>query len=130
MTGFKTRIGLGAGLAVVLVSVTGLQARPATGESVRLCELAIGVDRVPVQAEPIAVPVRHSAALGDSVAVGLPDESKVRIMGVARAGSEEPQTLRVMLNTSEAVAGSYELMVGDGQTVCKGTIKVGAETNG
>jgi hypothetical protein len=129
MTGFKTRIGLGAGLAVVLVSVAGLQARPATDDLVRLCELAIGVDRVPVQAEPIAVPVRHSAALGDSVAVGLPDESKVRIMGVARAGSEEPQTLRVMLNTSEAVAGSYELMVGDGQTVCKGTIKVGAETN-
>jgi|GEM_PF-6897594 len=127
MTALKTRIGLGAGLVVALVGVTNLQARPAADELVRECELAIGVERVPVQAEPIAIPVRHSAALGDSVAISLPDESKVRVMGAARAGEDEPQTLRVLLNTSEAVAGTYAIVVGDGQTECKGTIQVGGE---
>lgn len=126
--GTKTRIGLGVGLAVVLAGVTGLQARPAPDLLVLDCELAVGVERVAVQGEPVAVAVRHSVALGDSIAVSLPEESKVQVAGVARG--EEPQTLNLTLNTSEAVAGSYELTVGDGQTECRGTIRVGAEAEG
>lgn len=130
MTGLKTRIGLGVGLAVALAGVTGLQARLATDELVRLCDLVIPVDRVPVQAEPIAVSVRHSASFGDTVLASLPAASKIRVVSVAHAGKEEPQTLRVTLNTSQAVAGSYELTVADGQAECRGTIRVGEKTDG
>jgi len=49
---------------------------------------------------------------------------------VARADGEDAQTFQVTLNTSEAVAGTYELVVRDGQTECKGKVQVGDKTEG
>jgi len=122
MTGSKLRIGTMAGL--LLAGVTALHARPATDASVALCELVIADETVPVQAEPVVLSVRHSASFGDTLTARLPAESRVRVLRVVNVGKVEPQTLRITLNTTEAVAGEYELVVDDGQAECIGTIRV------
>ena len=89
-----------------------------------MCDLVIADGPVPVQAEPVVLSVRHSASFGDTLTAGLPAESRIRVVSVVNVGKVEPQTLRITLNTSEAVAGEYELIVGDGQAECMGTIRV------
>jgi len=122
MTGSKVRIGTMAGL--LLAGVTALYARPATDASVALCDLLIADETVPVQAEPVVLSVRHSASFGDTLTARLPAESRIRVVSVVNVGKVEPQTLRITLNTSEAVPGEYELVVDDGQADCRGTISI------
>jgi len=116
-------------VVVALASVLALQARPATAVMPE-CEITIGVEKVPVQAEPVAVPVKLSAVVGEALTASLPEESKIRVLGVARADGKDAQTFQVTLNTSEAVAGTYELVVRDGQTECKGRVQIGDKTEG
>ena len=109
---------------LLLAGVTALYARPATDASVALCDLLIADETVPVQAEPVVLSVRHSASFGDTLTARLPAESRIRVVSVVNVGKVEPQTLRITLNTSEAVPGEYELVVDDGQADCRGTISI------
>jgi hypothetical protein len=134
MRGFEGRIGLGLGLSLALLwTATGLQARqPAEGMPLE-CEVTVGLEQIPIQADPVTVPVQYTDELGEAVTAILPEESGVAVTGVGRDETDEANVLRLVLDTSEAIAGEWPVTLLSGDRECRGVARIGspeAETDG
>jgi hypothetical protein len=119
---------LAAGLAlggVALWMATTVEARPVVTEPGSECVVTTDVEAIPVQAEPVAVQLRHSEPVGDSVTVTFAEESRVVVLAIAQAEDAE-NTLQASLNTSEAAAGEWSVSLRSSAGECKGTVVVGA----
>jgi hypothetical protein len=93
------------------------------------CEIVVGLETVPVQAEPVTVPLRHSEALGDEISASFPEDSKVEV--VSLTATDEENSLELVLNTAEAAPGEWPLVVTGTAGECRGTVTVATpETDG
>jgi hypothetical protein len=90
------------------------------------CTVTSNMERIPVQADPVAVQLRHSEAVGDSATVSFPEESGIGVVSVGREAEDEENTLRAALNTSEAAAGEWAITLRGTAGECTGTVVVGA----
>jgi hypothetical protein len=120
----KAVFGVAAVTAVALAATTGLQAERQLDALQPECEVTVGLETVPVQADPVTVPVKHTAAVGDSVAAVLPEESKITVLSVNREEDDEPLTLRLVVNTSEATPGEWALTIRGTEAECVGKVTV------
>lgn len=119
--------GLAAGLALTGAAfwmATSVEARAVSSPDSE-CTVTSSVETIPVQAEPVAVQLRHTEPVGDSATVSFAEESKVAVLSVGREENDEENTLRAQLNTSEAVAGEWAVSVRGTAGECTGTVNVG-----
>jgi len=121
----KAVLGVAVATAALWTTASVQAERQVIGP-VQECEVTAGVETVPVQAEPVQIPLRHSEAVGDSVTAAFPAESGIGVVSIGRDEGDEPMTLRLVANTSEAAAGVWELTIRGTEAECKGTITVAA----
>lgn len=116
------RSGFGLAVAGLMVSTASLAARDAEVTLIPQCEVTVAAEQVPIQAEPVTVAVRHSAALGEEVSAVVADDSGAGVIGIGRSDDDEPMTLQLTLDTSEATAGEWAITLSDGEQQCTGTM--------
>lgn len=114
----KHNVGLGMAVAAALTVL------PAQIQAQEACEVAVEPTSVSVNAEPVAVKVAYSQAIGEDLTPELPAASGLRLLA-AEADATSPMTVVLTLDTSAATAGEWELSLrgADGST-CTGTIGV------
>lgn len=121
------KVAFGVAVAAVAVWTTANLESPRQSIGVgQECEVTTSVESVPVQAEPVEVPLRHSQAIGDSATAAFPEESGITVVSIGREDSDEPMTLRLVVNTSEAAAGEWPITVRGTAAACTGSLTVAA----
>lgn len=117
-----------AGVGVLtLAAAFGLANLPAQAEeSVARgeCEVAVAAEALPVTAEPVVVQASYTEAIGEELVVGIEEESGIRLISAGREDDDEPQTLRLTLDTSEAAVGAWTLVLRGDDGECTGTVVV------
>jgi len=90
------------------------------------CTVTFDGASIAVSSEPFAVHARYSEAIGDSLSAEFQPESKIAVLGVASEENARPQSVRMMLNTSEAVAGEWTVTLKGTGGSCTGEVSVAA----
>jgi len=106
----------------VLAVTTAAEAQQVPSET-ETCAIETTSKSIPVSTAPFVLQATLSEAIGDSVAVSFPEESRVRVVSVKR-DEAEPLALHVTLNTSEAVAGEWAVAVVGEAGRCVGDVMV------
>jgi hypothetical protein len=110
--------------AATAATATALDARQ-DRDALRLdCELTIEAEALPVQEQPFDVRARFTQAVGDTLSVHFAEESKVVVLGVTREGEEEPNAVRVTVNTESAAPGTWGVILTGEAGECAGTATV------
>jgi hypothetical protein len=120
---------LGAAIIVgVALYGTGAaaQVRPqsASGQLPTCTVTVSGGDSVNVATSPIVLQTKLTAALGDSISVSFPVESKITVVKVAPAANNEPKAVEVTINTSEAKPGKWPVAFKSKSGECSGELKI------
>jgi hypothetical protein len=123
--GISGRLAIGTAAAAILCTATGLLARPSGSPAPLECKVTMDGDPVTIRSEPLAVQARTTEAIGDTVSASIEPESRITVVGVARDGMDN-QSVRLTLNTAQAVAGEFALTLKGERGECTGTIKVAA----
>ena len=102
------------------------QVRPqsASGQLPTCTVTVSGGDSVNVATAPIILQTTLTAALGDSISVTFPAESKITVVKVAPAANKEPKALEVTINTSEAKPGKWPVAFKSKAGECSGELKI------
>lgn len=117
--------GLGSAAAAMMLLAGGLSAQEPIPDPAPQCEIALDVERLPIQDEPVPVQATYTTEIGENVSAEFAPESQVTVVSVERQEGDAPMTQRLTLNTAEAVAGEWQLILrGDGGE-CTGNIQVG-----
>jgi hypothetical protein len=116
------------GLLAAGLTFFAADARAQEPERAPVCEIEVPNPVVPVQAEAVTLNIKLPEDIGAQISARLAEGSGVQVVSVERpAGAPAPGAVSLVLNTANAVAGSWELTVEDenGRS-CKGTIQVQA----
>lgn len=123
------RLALGAAFgATALWAATEADAKPVFHplSASQPCTVTLNVETVPVQAEPVQVQASFTTALGDSISAAFPAESRITVVSLNPA--DQPNTVRLSLNTANAAAGTYTITLRDAKgAACSGPVQVGAD---
>lgn len=110
--------------AATAATATALDARQQRVSLPLECELTLDAETLPIRAEPFDVRAHFTQAVGDTLSVRFAEESRVTVVAVVRASEEEPNALRVTVNTSEAQAGQWPVTLHGEAGECTGTATV------
>jgi hypothetical protein len=121
MVGLKRLAG--ASLAFALFAgPAALQAQEAPE-----CQVQTDLTEVPVSAEPVSLVAVYSDELGEEIAAAFAEESGVEIVEI-QEDPEDGLTVVLVLDTSEAAAGEWELALEGEAGRCVGEVTVVADT--
>jgi hypothetical protein len=119
------RITAGIALAAAAaVAVTALDAQQDRSVLPFECELTIAAESLPISEEPFQVEARITEAVGDELVAEFAEESRVAVVSVAGA-EDDPQAVRLTVNTQEAVPGEWPVVLRGDAGECTGTATVG-----
>jgi hypothetical protein len=119
------RITAGLALATAAaVAVTMLDAQQESAVLPLECELTIAAELLPISEEPYEVEARITEAVGEELAAEFAEESRVAVVSVAGA-EDDPQAVRLTVNTQDAVPGDWSVVVRGEAGECTGTATVG-----
>jgi hypothetical protein len=119
------RITAGLALAAAAaVAAVAVDARQGVEVLPFECEVTIAAEALPISAEPFDVEARTSEAVGGELSASFAEESRVEVVGVAGGSEDDPQAVRITVNTQDAVAGEWSVVVRGEAGECTGTATV------
>lgn len=117
------RVVLSATVWLGLVAIAApAQARQSSPES-KECNVEVAAEAIPVHPDLFEVRATFSAALGERIVALLDKESRVRVAAV-EPDPDHPRSVRLTLDTSEAVVGDWTLVLESDTGVCRGAFRV------
>ncbi|HYV95931.1 MAG TPA: hypothetical protein VE967_00600 [Gemmatimonadaceae bacterium] len=69
--------------------------------------------------------VKYTEPLGENPEASFPAQSRVEVVSVKHADGDEPRSMRLVLSTSNAVAGQWRLTLWGDLDTCTGNVYVG-----
>lgn len=124
MRGVNHRVGLGLAIALgLLAAATNVQAQDPEPEQAMACEVEVA-EAVSVSEEPVVLEASYTEAIGEALSAVLQEESGVQLVS-AEPGAEE-QSVRLTLDTSQAVSGEWTVSLMGESGECTGTFTVSA----
>lgn len=121
--GVLHRIGAG------VVMLAGLVASPAESWAQErppeepTCRAEVAAESIPVHPDLFEVRVTFTERIGERIAALFQEESRVTVVEIER-DQEQPRSVRLTLNTSEAVAGEWTLVLEGEEGRCKGEARI------
>ena len=121
----KTRVAIGvSALALTVWSTSVATAAKDVSASIDQCA-AWTEEPIPPRNDQAEITVKYSEPVGDSLRVSFPDSSRVQVLS-AKPG-REPLVATVLLNTTLAVPGKWEVVVRGQANTCRGDVEVGSK---
>jgi hypothetical protein len=70
--------------------------------------------------------VKYAEPIGQTLRANFPDSARIAVVSTARMPDGEPMAAKLLLNTTMAVAGNWELSLRGDTGECKGEVYVAA----
>lgn len=120
--GMLHRAGAGVVLLAGLVATAEAWAQERPSEE-PTCSAEIAAESIPVHPDLFEVRVTFTERIGERIAALFQEESRVTVVEIER-DLEQPRSVRLTLNTSEAVVGEWTLVLEGEEGRCEGEARV------